>query len=217
MASSVGAPISNESEPEMEYESKQDRQYARKFADIAAEFTIQADKISAKVSKTSPVGQTSFSWELYDDHWTVLNGDTPMLYINSEGSQFSGQVRANQIVVDEITVNGKTLSAGYIEGSESGEYNQIALNSIGGGGSIGIGNLALDTVTAPNLTSTVNDDIEKGVNAYNMIAYGFDSLSANRVYAENLMVYGGPNDAFTQATWQTKWINGFGFINYLGF
>lgn len=215
MASNVGAPISNESEPEMEYESKQDRQYARKFADIAAEFTIQADKISAKVSKTSPVGQTSFSWELYDDHWAVLNNEKPMLYINSEGSQFTGKVRANQIVVDELNVNGQTFPAGYIEGSESGEYNQIALNSIGGGGSIGIGNLALDTVTAPNLTSDVNDDIQKGVNAYGMIAYGFDAISAGEVYAGSLNVAGGTGGDYTNAYWCYNRVSGTN-LYYLG-
>lgn len=151
MASNVGAPISNESEPEMEYESKQDRQYARKFADIAAEFTIQADRISAKVSKTSPVGQTSFSWELYDDHWAVLNGDTPMLYINSEGSQFAGKVRANQIVAEKMMVNGQEISAGYILGGEIEDGGVIGINTITGGDA-GIGNIALSSVALPNVT-----------------------------------------------------------------
>lgn len=157
MASNVGAPVSSESDPEMEYESKQDRNYARKFADIAAEFNIQADQISAKVSKTSPTGQSSFSWELYDDHWAVKHNDVNMLYINSEGSQFTGKVMANQIAVDTLTIGGQEIPAGWIQGNAAGDANQIAYGTIGGGsyGNLSFGEVgvALDNVIGAIQTS----------------------------------------------------------------
>ena len=215
MSSSVGAQSSSEEDPEMNYENKQDRNYSRKFYDIASELNIQASQISAKVSRASPAGQKSFSWELFDDHFSVLCDGDHMLYIDKEGSQFAGKVMANQIVVDELTVGGQTFPAGWIQGSES-DYPQIATNSIGGGG-YGFGDVALGTIASANLTTTVNEDIQKGVDAYGMLAYGFGALSADEVYAGKLMVSGGFSEtAYQQATWCMKDISGVGYIFYLG-
>ena len=71
------------------------------------DLTVQNNKISAKVSKTSPAGQTSFSWELNDtSHKWYANG-TQVMAVNSSGLAVKGQI---------------TATSGYI-GSESSGFN----------------------------------------------------------------------------------------------
>lgn len=116
MVSGIGAPAEEEIDSEFQFKPAQERRYARKFADIAAEFKIQADEISAKVSKVGSNSAQSFSWQLQEDHFSVFSGSNEMLRIDSTGSKFAGVVKANQIMVGNTVIGGSTC--GYIQGSQ---------------------------------------------------------------------------------------------------
>lgn len=148
MTSSIGAPAEEEIDSEFTFKTAQERRYTRKFADIAAEFKIQADEISAKVSQTG--GGSSFSWQLQDDHFSVFSGSQEMLRIDADGSSFAGIVRANQIETGNITIGGTTFNAGYVQGS------QIDIGTISGGD---YGNIAGNTVTTVNTSSGINTSL----------------------------------------------------------
>ena len=139
MSANIGAPKKNESSHEYKYESAADRNYRRQLANIHADLIIKASQIEAKVSKTGGT-EESFSWELESDHFVIKASGTPMLYIDSSGSQFTGKVRANQIEAGSITIAGQTIQAGYIQGSQIGSAT-ISGGNIGGG-----------TVTTANTT-----------------------------------------------------------------
>ena len=72
-----------------------------------ADLEVQNEKISAKVSKTSPAGQTSFSWELNDTGHRWYSNGTQVMAVNSGGLAVKGQI---------------TATSGYI-GSESSGFN----------------------------------------------------------------------------------------------
>lgn len=148
MCSDIGAPLEEEIDSEFTFKTAQERRYSRKFADIAAEFKIQADEISAKVSQTG--GGSSFSWQLQEDHFSVFSGSQEMLRIDSSGSSFAGTVRANQIETGTITIGGTTYNAGSIQGS------QIGVGTISGGN---YGNIAGSTVTTVNTSSGINTSL----------------------------------------------------------
>ena len=148
MCSDIGAPLEEEIDSEFTFKTAQERRYSRKFADIAAEFAIQADEISAKVSQTG--GGSSFSWQLQEDHFSVFSGSQEMLRIDSSGSSFAGTVRANQIETGTITIGGTTFNAGYVQGS------QIGVGTISGGN---YGNIAGSTVTTVNTSSGINTSL----------------------------------------------------------
>ena len=143
MCADIGAPLEQEIDNEFQYKTSQERRYARKFADIAAEFVIQADQISAKVSKTGSNSSNTFSWQLQSDHFSVFSGSNEMLRIDSSGSSFAGVVKANSIATGTITIGGTTYNAGYVTGS------QIGTGTVTGGSG---GNIAGTTVTSGNTT-----------------------------------------------------------------
>ena len=119
MVSSIGAPAEEEIDSEFQFKPAQERRYARKFADIAAEFAIQADEISAKVSQVGG-NNSSFGWQLQSDHFSVFRGSQEVMRIDQSGAKFAGMVRANQIETGTITVGGTTFNAGYVQGSQIG-------------------------------------------------------------------------------------------------
>lgn len=167
MCSSIGAPAEEEIDSEFQFKSSQERRYARKFADIAAEFKIQADEISAKVSQVGG-NNSSFGWQLQSDHFSVFRGLQEVMRIDASGAKFAGTVRANSIATGTITVGGTTFNAGYVQGS------QIGSNTVSGG-NIALGNngVARANVTFPGTLDQV------GVNKSNIEAmYGYFTGSA---------------------------------------
>ena len=160
MRSSIGAPAEEEIDSEFQFKTSQERRYARKFADIAAEFKIQADEISAKVSKVGSNGTNSFSWQLQEDHFSVFSGSNEMLRIDSSGSKFAGIIRANQIETGYITVGGTQYYAGYVQGSQIGTGTITG----GSGGNIGSGTVSYGNV---GFTSTLD---QVGINTSNIAA-----------------------------------------------
>lgn len=94
MTSDISAPQSEDITHEYGYESTSDRQYIRKMAEVKASLRLNADNIEAKVSKTSPEGQTSFSWQLTDISWTISSGDKTILTASASGLSVAGQIEA---------------------------------------------------------------------------------------------------------------------------
>lgn len=160
MSANIGAPSEEEIDSEFQFKSENERRYSRKFADIAAELSIQADQISAKVSKVGSNSSNTFSWQLQSDHFSVFSGSREMLRIDSSGSSFAGVVKANSIAVGTITIGGTTYNAGHITG------NQVGTGTItgGSGGNIGSGTVSYGNVGFQGTLDQV------GVNTSNIAA-----------------------------------------------
>lgn len=159
MVSSIGAPAEEEIDSEFQFKSSQERRYARKFADIAAEFKIQADEISAKVSQVGG-NNSSFGWQLQSDHFSVFRGSQEVMRIDASGAKFAGTVRANSIATGTITVGGTTFNAGYVQGSQIGRGTITG----GSGGNIGSGTVSYGNVGFQGTLDQV------GVNTSNIAA-----------------------------------------------
>ena len=160
MVSSIGAPAEEEIDSEFQFKPAQERRYARKFADIAAEFAIQADEISAKVSQVGG-NNSSFGWQLQSDHFSVFRGSQEVMRIDQSGAKFAGMVRANQIETGTITVGGTTFNAGYVQGS------QIGTRTITGGSG---GNIGGSTISTANTVSGINTSLGYADYAHNVFS-----------------------------------------------
>lgn len=75
------------------YKSKAERRYERKFERVESEFIVQADEISAKVSKTGG-SESSFGWNLVDDAWRVYANGNTILEATKSGLAVTGEIRA---------------------------------------------------------------------------------------------------------------------------
>lgn len=189
MASDISAAGEEEIDNEYQYKTPDQRKYARKFADIQSEFTIQASQIAAKVSQVG--GDESFSWELEYDHFSVLSGSTEMLRIDGDGATFAGTVRANKILAGTVVIGGQTVNAGHITGGSNG---QIAGTTITGS------NIAASTITSAK--TDFADDLISTVNSHS--SYFDGSSVASKMYIGEAHIGDSGNDVFYKGSKLTR-------------
>ena len=110
MKADISAPHDEEIDHEYKFETPQERKIKRQFGDVKATFAIQAGLIEARVSKTSPTGQTSFSWSLTDSaHVWYANG-SEVMRVNSSGLKVKGRIEATSGYIGNGT-SGFAISA----------------------------------------------------------------------------------------------------------
>ena len=83
-----------------------------------------ADKVETKVSKTSPQGQTSFSWEMTDSKMEWKQNNNQIMLLNSSGLKITGEVNATT-----GTIAGWTITPNGI--SKTNGNNTITIQSDG--------------------------------------------------------------------------------------
>lgn len=96
MASDISAPTNEEVIHEFNIPTPEERKFQRLNYDIQSEFKTTASEISAKVSKTSPQGQTSFGWSLQDNQWRVFNQGGNILRATASGLEVTGKIQADE-------------------------------------------------------------------------------------------------------------------------
>lgn len=110
MTAEIGAPTDEEIDHEYKFETPQERKIKRQFGDVKATFAIQAGLIEARVSKTSPAGQTSFSWSLTDSAHVWYANSSEVMRVNSSGLKVKGRIEATSGYIGNGT-SGFTISA----------------------------------------------------------------------------------------------------------
>ena len=105
----IAAPQDEEIDHEYPYETRQNRAIVRKFSAVESEFAIQSDLISAKVSKTSPEGQTAFSWELTDSAWEVQSNGTTIFRVDSTGATVRGTITATAGMIGNFNIGANAI------------------------------------------------------------------------------------------------------------
>lgn len=137
--SDISAPEDEEIDHEFPYQPKQNREIKRQTAELRASlkvnadaivaeavarekdvsdlngrFSVQADLIEAKVSKSGG-NASSFGWELLDDSWTVKASNRDVFKVTKDGAEVYGIIRATggtiggfDIGSDALSYNGQT-------------------------------------------------------------------------------------------------------------
>ena len=112
----ASAPMEEEVNHEFPWISGADRKAERKYTDLKddlqSEIDVQAGLISAKVSKLSPDGQTTFSWDMSDtSHVWKANG-TEVFRLDATGAHVKGEITATSGVIGGCTISGGVLKVG---------------------------------------------------------------------------------------------------------
>lgn len=94
MSADIEAPQSEEIDHEYPFETKGNREITRKFSAVESELAVSSRKISAKVSKESPEGQTAFSWSLQDSSWEVKSNGKTVFKVTPSGAEVTGTIAA---------------------------------------------------------------------------------------------------------------------------
>lgn len=77
--------------------------------EINSQLSIQADEISAKVSKTGGDG-SSFGWVLDESSWTIKAGSSTILKATKDGLEVKGKITATSGTIGGFTINKDYIS-----------------------------------------------------------------------------------------------------------
>lgn len=109
MATEIAAPQDEEIDHEYPFETKGNREITRKFMAVESEFTLQSNEIAAKVSKTSPEGQTSFSWNLTDSAWEVKSNGNTIFKVDNSGAEVTGVIKATSGKIGNFNIGSNAI------------------------------------------------------------------------------------------------------------
>ena len=96
MASDISAPTNEEVIHEFNIPTPEERKFQRLNYDMQSQFKLTNNEIEAKVSKTSPQGQSSFGWNLQNNQWTVFNQSGNILKATASGLEVTGKIQADE-------------------------------------------------------------------------------------------------------------------------
>ena len=170
-AADAAAPADEELDHEYPYESTADRVYERKLQNMASELSVQAQAISAKVSRSGG-DASSFGWYLDADRFSLYSDTVEVMHVDDEG----------------LTVNGTVVAtAGRIGGCdiENGTLKIVNANIENLNASkITAGTLSVDRIAAGSITGSKIDD-------YTIEDTNLDSGSViNRTISSGAVSYG---------------------------
>lgn len=95
---------------------------------LQSQVTQNATAISAKVSKTSPAGQTSFSWEMTDSKMEWKQNNNQIMLLNSSGLKITGEVNASSGKIGNWDITSGSISHEYTNGET---HTKIVLQADG--------------------------------------------------------------------------------------
>ena len=112
MAADLSAPHEEEINHEFPYETKIERTVRRLSKDTKAEFAVQSDQISAKVSRIGG-DSTSFGWNLTDTNWSLYANGQEVLKATVDGIEVTGTIKALSGYIGDGS-NGFTIGSNAI-------------------------------------------------------------------------------------------------------
>lgn len=193
MQADISAPQSEDVDHEYPYESKKDREITRRFSAVESEFAIQSSEISAKVSKTSPTGQSAFSWSLQENQWEIKSNGTTVFKVTSSGAEVSGKITAT---------SGKI--GGFDIGSNAISYNGLTWNGNKTGVYLGTSGIQLGAANGAFFQASSGGTVK----AHNMTLTGTLTIGGQTISAAALR--SGAQSAYNNGGTWTSTSNGWG-------
>ena len=108
MNTDIEAPQDEEIDHEYPWESKENRDIDRRFMAVEAEFAIQSDEISAKVSQTGGES-SSFGWDLLSDHFSLYSGNNEVFRVDSTGATVKGIITATGGKIGNFNIGSQAI------------------------------------------------------------------------------------------------------------
>lgn len=131
--SDISAPQEEAIDYEVPHLTLTNRELTRQALSTKSEFKIQANQISAKVSKEGGAA-SSFGWSLKDDSWVVYSDSKAVLTATKNGLAVQGEIRATSGYTggnsNGFTIGSKSIYNGVLSMSDT-EHRGIYLGTDG--------------------------------------------------------------------------------------
>ena len=191
----VSAPEDEELDHEYPYESAADRAYTRKLQNMQSELNVQAQAISAKVSRTGGDSR-SFGWYLDADRFSLYSDTVEVMHVDDEGLTVRGTITADAGCIGGCDIENGTLKIANanIENLNASKITAGTLNVDRiGTGSITGGKIADETIESYNLDdgSVVNRVIGSSAVSYGKTSFQttLDQVGTNKANIDVLYGY----------------------------
>lgn len=170
--SDIASPGEEELDHEFTYEPRSQREVRRRFKDVESRLSIQADEISAKVSRTGGNDDKSFEWKLTDDAWELFSNGSSIMRVSKDGlwvegdGKFTGEVHAGNI--------------------KSGKHNGVNYGTFDGSG------ITKGTITRTKVDSDVEDSLNRADYADGVFtgANKVRKISADQLSSDEILLDG---------------------------
>lgn len=214
----VSAPEDKELDHEYPYESGTERRFTRQIKQVQSELTLQAQEISAKVSRTGG-DASSFAWQLDADMFRLLADGVEVMRVDENGLSLRGVLTATGGSIGGCTIDSGVLKIANanIENINASKITagtlsvaRIASKSLTGG------KLADETVSANKLAdeAAINRVIGSSAVSYGKTSFQgtLDQVSTNQADIDTLYGYFTGAAQFSSVLAGSVAING----HYLG-
>ena len=191
----VAAPEDEELDHEYPYESSADRVYTRKLQNMQSELSVQAQAISAKVSRSGG-DASNFGWYLDADRFSLYSDTVEVMHVDDGGLTVQGTVRATAGSIGGCDIENGTLKIANanIENLNASKITAGTLNVDRiGTGSITGGKIADETIGSVNLDdgSVVNRVLGSSSVSYGKTSFQstLDQVGTNKANIDVLYGY----------------------------
>ena len=123
MDADISAPQSEDIDHEYPFESKQNREFTRRFSAMESELAINSSEISAKVSATGGERQ-SVSWSLTAQDWSVYANGNRVFRVTPDGAEVNGKITATSGKIGGFDIGSTAISYNGLtwNGTKTGIY-----------------------------------------------------------------------------------------------
>ncbi len=189
------APEDEELDHEYPYESTADRVYERKLQNMQSELNVQAQAISAKVSRSGGDSR-SFGWYLDADRFSLYSDTVEVMHVDDEGLTVRGTITADAGCIGGCDIENGTLKIANanIENLNASKITAGTLNVDRiGTGSITGGKIADETIQSVNMDdgSVVNRVLGSSSVSYGKTSFQttLDQVGTNKANIDVLYGY----------------------------
>ena len=211
----IEAPADEELDHEYPYESTQERNYVRRMKNMESQLTLQAQAISAKVSRVGG-SASSFGWYLDADRFSLMSNNLEVMRVDSAGLTVQGTVNATageiggcQIVNGVLTVSNANIDNINASKITAGTLNvgRIASKSLTGA------KIADETLASGKLAdgAAVNRVISNSAVSYAKTSFQgtLDQVGTNKANIDTIFGYFTGSANFSSLSAANFWLNGY--------
>ena len=215
----VSAPEEEELDHEYPYESPETRRFSRRMQTFESELSLQAQAISAKVSRIGG-DASSFGWYLDADAFSLMSDNTEVMRVDEDGLTVRGTVNATAGSIGGCTIEDGAL---HIANANIDSINAAKITA----GTLSVARIASKSITGAKiqdetLASTkmadgaaVNRVIGSQAVSYAKTSFQgtLDQVGTNKANIDTIYGYFTGSASFSALNATTFWLNGYQHSN----
>ncbi|MBR0161962.1 MAG: hypothetical protein IJQ02_11865 [Oscillospiraceae bacterium] len=211
----IGAGGDEELDHDYKFESPEERRYTRRMENMESELTVQAQQISAKVSRVGG-SASSFGWYLDADRFSLMSNNVEVMQVNQNGLTVRGTVYADAGEIGGCSIVNGVLS---VQNANIDSINASKITA----GTLNVGRIAAKSLTGAKIAdetlasgkladgAAVNRVIGNSAVSYAKTSFQgtLDQVGTNKANIDTIFGYFTGSANFSALNAANFWLNGY--------